>query len=125
MQQVFHRKTAKRKQSVPKKITRLSAIKIAGQFVVDVVQSGIKIKKAYLYGSYAKNQQRNWSDIDIALVADNFSGVSFIDMLAFKKVITKEKYIPVQLKTYSTRDFKPDLFASEEILKTGIEIPIV
>ena len=125
MQQVVHRKAAKRKQSIPKKITRLSAIKIAGQFVVDVVQSGIKIRKAYLYGSYAKNQQRNWSDIDIALVADNFSGVSFIDMLAFKKVITKEKYIPVQLKTYSTRDFKPDLFASEEILKTGIEIPIV
>lgn len=102
----------------------MSAIKIAGQFVVDVVQSGIKIRKAYLYGSYDRNQQRNWSDIDIALVADNFSGVSFIDMLAFKKVITKEKYIPVQLKTYSTRDFKPDLFTNEEILKTGIEIPV-
>ena len=124
MQQVVHRKAAKRKQSIPKKITRLSAIKIAGQFVVDVVQSGIKVRKAYLYGSYAKNQQRNWSDIDIALVADNFSGVSFIDMLAFKKVITMEKYIPVQLKTYSTLDFKPDSFANEEILKTGIEIPI-
>ncbi len=115
MQQILHRKSAKGKQSIPKKITRLSAIKIAEKFVSDVVKSGVKIKKAFLYGSYAKNEQRDWSDIDVALVADHFSGISFIDMNGFKKVITREEYIPIQLKTYSTLDFKKDFFAHEEI----------
>lgn len=121
MQQVFHRNAAKRKQSVPKKITRLSAIKIATQFVGEIVKSGVKIRKAFLYGSYAKNQQRDWSDIDIALVADHFCGVSFVDMDGFKKVIAREEYIPIQLKTYSTKDFNSDYFAHDEI-KNSIEI---
>ena len=121
MQQVFHRKASKRKQSIPKKITRLSAIKLAQQFADDVVKSGVTIRKAFLYGSYSKNQQHDWSDIDIALVADHFSGVSFVDMDGFKKVITKQKYIPIQLKTYSTRDFNSDYFAHEKI-KSSIEI---
>jgi predicted nucleotidyltransferase len=121
MQQIIHRKAAKGKQSIPKKITRMSAIKIAEQFVGDVVKSGVKIRKAFLYGSYAKNQQRDWSDIDIALVADDFSGISFVDMNSFKKVIIREEYIPIQLKTYSTLDFKKDSFAREEI-KNSIKI---
>lgn len=121
MQQAIHRKAIKRKQPIQKKITKAAAIKIAEQLVTEIRKSGVNIRKAFLYGSYAKNQQRDWSDIDIALVADNFSGISFIDMMDFKKIITKEEYIPVQLKTYSTIDFDSDFFSESEI-KKGVKI---
>lgn len=32
------------------------------------------IKQAYFFGSYTKNKQKNWSDIDVAIISDKFKG---------------------------------------------------
>ena len=75
-----------------------------------------------LFGSYAKNTQHEFSDIDLALAADEFTGVGFIDIKLFVKIL--KNFINIQPRTYSTEDFyKGDPFI-EEIKKTGIEIEI-
>jgi hypothetical protein len=54
------------------------------------------------------------------LVADDFSGVGFIDMKRFVKAL--RKHYTIQPRTFATHDFeKGDAFI-EEIIRTGIEI---
>lgn len=55
-------------------------MKAARKFVRDVQKEGIRLQRAYLYGSYATGRAHRGSDIDIALVSADFSG--WIDDLA-------------------------------------------
>jgi predicted nucleotidyltransferase len=48
------------------------AINIARQYIVNLNNGGILISQAYLFGSYARDQAREDSDIDILLVSDAF-----------------------------------------------------
>ena len=44
-------------------------------FAAEVNACGVNLKRVILFGSYASNTQKKYSDIDVALVADEFSGV--------------------------------------------------
>jgi predicted nucleotidyltransferase len=90
-------------------------------FVSLVRSSGITLRKAILFGSYARNKQTKYSDIDVALVADEFCNVPSEDVKLFMNAMLK--YYMVQPQTYNTKDFSPDKNPFvDEILRTGIEI---
>jgi predicted nucleotidyltransferase len=48
------------------------AINIVRQYVSNLNNAGVVIFKAYLFGSYARNQANENSDIDVLLVSDAF-----------------------------------------------------
>lgn len=48
------------------------AINIVRQYVNNLNSSGIIIFKAFLFGSYARNEATDASDIDVLLVSDAF-----------------------------------------------------
>lgn len=103
-------------------VNQQSAIITVRSFAKNVVKSGIDLKKVILFGSFASGWQHEHSDIDVALVADEFSGVGYEDIKLFVK--TLRNYIQIQPKTYPTEYFeKGDPFI-DEILKSGIEIPL-
>ncbi|MBI4646345.1 MAG: nucleotidyltransferase domain-containing protein [Bacteroidia bacterium] len=56
-------------------VTQNVIIETVKNFASEIKNSGINLKKVYLFGSYAKNQQKEHSDIDVALVADEFTGL--------------------------------------------------
>jgi predicted nucleotidyltransferase len=104
-------------------LTQRSVIKDIKKFADEIKLTGIHLHKVILFGSYAKNTQGKWSDIDVALIADEFNGVGFIDTGLFSKVLIKYPHLNIQPHTYNTNDFfaaKDSVVA--EILKTGIEI---
>jgi len=91
------------------------------KFLVRLEQENIRIQKAILYGSYANGTYNEWSDIDLAIVSDDFLG---------NRVLDKERMIKsiVDIDTsisplpYRSEDFdESDLFV-KEIIKTGIRI---
>ena|ERR1019366_7310447 len=104
-------------------LTQKSAIEKVRLFAKKVNESGITLQRVVLFGSYAKNTQRKWSDIDVALVSDNFNGAGFYDVALFGKTLIKKPFRSIQPKTYNTSQFNPakDPFI-EEILRTGIEV---
>lgn len=101
-------------------VTQQAAIKMVEEFVSEVKSLGIYLKRVILFGSVAANKQHEYSDIDDALVADDFSGVGFIDMSRFVKAL--RKHYTIQPRTFATHDFEQGDAFIEEILKTGIEI---
>jgi len=60
---------------VIKRTTKKNAQKFAVDYVRYLKKNcRLPIKQAYLYGSYAKNRQRDWSDVDVAIISDKFKG---------------------------------------------------
>ena len=99
-----------------------TVINLVKKFATDVKSEGVHLRKIFLFGSYAQNKQHRFSDVDVALVADEFQGFAFKDLDLFINVKIKKSYSRIQVQTFSTAYFnKGDSFI-DEIKRTGIEI---
>lgn len=87
-------------------LTQNAAIDIVRSYAHDIKERGVKLRTVILYGSFAKGTQHEWSDIDVALVADEFTGVYFNDSDLFPYVGIKKPYVRIEAKTYPTAYFK-------------------
>jgi predicted nucleotidyltransferase len=93
----------------------------AQEYLKEIKRNNFRISRAYLYGSQAKGNAREDSDIDIALVSPDFSGNRFVDSL---KIIPFRRKIDSRIEPVP---FKPEDFVDDdplvaEILNTGIEL---
>ncbi len=101
-------------------LTRETAINQAIGFVSDCCRIGINIEKAILFGSVAKNEHRECSDIDIALISKDFTK-NFIHNNRLTSKINI-KYPSIEVHHFNSDYFKTgDPFISE-ITTTGIEL---
>ena len=103
-------------------LTRNAAIKTVRNYAKEINDAGVNLQKVIMFGSFAKGTQHEWSDIDVALVADNFTGVSFLDKKLFPYIGIKKPYIRIEAITYPTEYFQESDPFIEEIKNTGIEI---
>ena len=102
--------------------TQQSVINLVTRFAADVRTEGVNLREIILFGSYSRNEQHRGSDIDVALVADEFAGMVFKDLDLFMNAKIKKDYANIQVHTFPTLYFeKGDAFI-DEIKRTGIEI---
>lgn len=80
----------------------------------------VNIDKAILFGSYAHNSPSRYSDIDVALVSDDFTDFPLAD----RKKITKAniRFSMIEPHTFSKKYFSKGDPLISEIKRTGIEI---
>ncbi|MCX6351689.1 MAG: nucleotidyltransferase domain-containing protein [Bacteroidetes bacterium] len=103
-------------------VTQQTAIEEARTFIKEVKALGVNLKQAFLFGSVARNQHTEYSDIDVALVADDFTGAGFLDIPKF--VAALRTHYTIQPKTYNTSDFLSGDAFTDEIKRTGIELAV-
>ncbi len=85
--------------------------------------NGLRIERALIFGSYAKGAAGKWSDIDVALVSKDFTGIRFFDRKRINPYLIK---IDARIETHPFKyeDFtKEDPFV-EIILEDCVEISI-
>lgn len=63
----------------------IEILDIIKKFIFALESNNIKINRAILFGSFAKGNSNEWSDIDVALVSDAFIGKRFIDREKIRK----------------------------------------
>ena len=102
-------------------LTRNAAIEIVDNYAREIQAQGVRLRNVFLYGSFAKGAQHEWSDIDVALVADEFEGLP-TDIYHFATIAIKKPYIRIEPNTYPTDYFNEGDPFIEEIIKTGIKI---
>jgi len=83
--------------------------------------NNIPLKEAILFGSYAKGNQREWSDIDIALVSILFKGNRIEDKDRIRK-ITLSVSSEIEVMPFSPNDFNLQNPLAKEIIQTGIKL---
>jgi len=103
-------------------LTQNAAIETVRNYARDIEARGVHLRKVILYGSFAKGTQHEWSDIDVALVADEFTGFAFNDCKLYSGLGIRKPYIRIEEKTYPTDYFNEGDPFIEEIKKGGIVI---
>jgi len=98
-------------------LNRLSSYKIC-------MNRKLYFKKVFLFGSIVQEKNRKYSDIDVALVSDQFTGNPIKDLQFIIPVLSSSpKFTLFEPHLYTPLDFKEDPFA-DVIKKTGNEIDI-
>lgn len=90
-------------------------------FINLLESNNITIQKAVLFGSFANGTNNEWSDIDLAVVSENFKGNRLDDMLELNNYIFKSS-LDISPIPYRPVDFENSMFVRDEILKKGIII---
>jgi predicted nucleotidyltransferase len=105
-------------------VTDRTIISKVQEFGLELLEQGVHLREIYLFGSYARGEQNEWSDVDIALVADSFTGVSFEDVKQFIDVTIQKPYFLFEYHTFNTQDFIAGDPFIDEIKRTGIPIAL-
>jgi predicted nucleotidyltransferase len=89
------------------------------------INSEIPVKKALLFGSYAKGTFTQDSDIDIAIFSDFFNDMKRVDGIKYllRKTI-KYPHVDLQPVAFTYLDYLENDGFAAEVLKSGIEIKI-
>jgi len=98
--------------------------KIINNYLNLLKARNIHIKKAYLFGSYAKNKQNRNSDIDIALVLKDMDDKDKFDLQVQLLLIASEIDTRIEPHPFTIDDFQILNPFATEIHNTGIEIKI-
>ena len=98
------------------------AINKARKLIGLLKTNGIDVCEAYLFGSVAMDKAHEYSDIDIAIVSEDFTGIPFYDV---KKISKFRRAVDLRLEIhpFSLNDIlhDPPLFFVD-IKKKGIQI---
>ena len=85
------------------------------------VQEELAVTNVYLYGSYAKGNFSEGSDIDIAVVGDDFTGDPIEDTMILMRIRRKVDN-RIEPRPFRTSDFNETDPLSKEIMETGVMI---
>ncbi len=95
-----------------------------GQAYLKLVMEIFPVAGAWLYGSYARNEQNEWSDIDIAICSPDFEHIPRpIAIKILSKIAKKIDYAiePYPLRPKECLDKVVGTLANE-ILATGVKL---
>jgi predicted nucleotidyltransferase len=99
--------------------------RIVRQYINDVKEK-MPIDKVYLFGSYAKGNPHEWSDVDLCFFSKDFEGKRNWDVMT-ELFFIKTKYdkeLLLEPHAFPTSELERGNPFVEEILETGREIPI-
>ena len=108
-----------------KKYSRKYAILKAKELAEELRRNKINVLGIFLFGSFADKSKTDfeWSDIDIAIISNDFTGSRFDDNLFLIPISLK---IDPRIEThpFTSEDFDNSPFAKDEILAKGVKINI-
>ncbi len=91
------------------------------QRLIQLVTKELRLEAVYLFGSIAKGDSHDCSDIDLAIVSPDFKGDSFEDSKKlFPHVLNVDTGIEVH--TFRPADFTSSNPFVKEIITTGVRV---
>ena len=90
-------------------------------YIEQLESIGVHVQQAILFGSYATGRYDEWSDIDLAIVSENFAGNRFNDRNKIRKLTLKVNS-DISPMPFRPEDFNDSNYFVKEILETGIRI---
>ncbi len=97
---------------------------IVKEYTKTLKHLGINVERVVLYGSFAKGNQREDSDIDVVIVSRDFQNMDLRERLEVLGIAAARIMKPIEAKGYTPEEVKMPREASflKEILEVGISI---
>lgn len=89
-------------------------------FLAALAEKGFPFQKANLFGSMAKGNPHQYSDIDLAVWSEKFEG-DYFDLIA-KLATLRRQFKNIEIHPFHPEDTAENNFFIDEIEKTGILI---
>jgi len=91
------------------------------KYFIEQLKDDFQISAVYLFGSFARKSMEEDSDIDVAIVSDNFDGFVISDN---EMILSKTKNINrmIEPHPFRTEDFTEDNPFVKEIISTGLKL---
>jgi len=86
-----------------------------------ILRENMRVKRVYLFGSYAKKSSHADSDIDIAVVSDDFKGNHIENRLKLMR-LRRDIDGMIEPHPFSSKEFNKNNSLVNEIIKTGIRL---
>lgn len=88
---------------------------------------GIKVDRVILFGSYAKGKARKGSDIDVAVISENFKGMNLLERLeTIGLALAKARIMePIEALGYTKKELaskNEGTFIGDEVKSKGVQI---
>jgi len=101
---------------------KISTINLLIEYLKAVPKDRYQLSKAFLFGSYARDNQHEDSDIDLAIVIKNLVDpfTAQIDLMKLRRRFD----LRIEPHPFRESDFNSQNPTASEILKYGHEIPI-
>ena len=99
-----------------------NAIKLSRKYVEKVKQNHIEILDAWIFGSYAKGNYHDDSDIDLALVLPE--NILSFDTDVRLMALRKGDETMIETHTYSQYDFSTNVPIIEQIKQYGFRLTV-
>lgn len=97
-----------------------TAIKIIKKYIKFLQENNYEIQKAYIFGSYAKGNYDDNSDIDLAIILKNLKNGFKIQVDLMK--IRRKFDTRIEPHPFDEKDFNSSSPLVNEILNTGIKV---
>ena len=97
-----------------------TAIKIIKKYIKFLQENNYEIQKAYIFGSYAKGNYDDNSDIDLAIILKNLKNSFNIQVDLMK--IRRKFDTRIEPHPFDEKDFNSSSPLVNEILNTGIKV---
>jgi predicted nucleotidyltransferase len=99
---------------------RNKILAIIHEYLDKLNESGFNIDQAYLFGSFSQGNPNEWSDIDVAIIADKFEGNRFLDKEKIRginiNIDPRLSVLPLNFESLNS------FFYQKEIIQKGIRI---
>ena len=96
-------------------------IKTAQDFISILESRNMHIEKAYIFGSHSRGTAGKYSDIDLALISNSFSGIRFDDNFMIIKN-TPPTFPDIETHPFALEDFTESNPFAKEIMQTGFRL---
>lgn len=101
-------------------VNRKTAINIAHSFVEECRLNGLNFYKVFLFGSFARNDIHEYSDIDLLIISDQFTDNIFYNIKLLAKA--NIKFPIIEVHPYPTSHYLEGNDFIQEIEKESLVI---
>jgi predicted nucleotidyltransferase len=94
-------------------------VEISKRYLALLIENNIQFTRAYLFGSYLKGKQNEFSDIDIAIFSEKWLPSKFD---ALQNLLKLRRKVDIRVEPHPFEENEEDDPIVLEILRTGKEI---
>jgi predicted nucleotidyltransferase len=98
--------------------------KIITRYILYLKKEKFQFDKVFLFGSYAKNKQSAYSDIDLAFIFDEHKQLDYFDLQVQMLLLASDIDTRIEPHPISSEDFTIENPLAFEILSTGKELKV-
>jgi uncharacterized protein len=91
------------------------------QRFLEAVRKRVRVREAFVYGSYARGDQKEWSDIDLAVVSPDFSSDLFEERIALM-ILAAQIDDRIEPHPFRPEDFDEQDPLVDEIRRSGLRV---